>query len=70
MKLADIPVNTLDGIDKIYDRWPIATACGASVNVSVFIMSLMHEDKFFASLSIGALFSFLWVACLAGRPKK
>ncbi len=70
MKIADIPVNLFDGVEKIYDRWPVATACGASINVSVFIMALLYEDKLFAALSLGVAIAFLWVACLAGVPKK
>lgn len=70
MRIADIPVNTLDGIDQICENWPNTTAWCASINAMAFVMAVGHENEWLASASIGLLFVFLWVACLVGRPKK
>lgn len=65
IKLADIPINIIDGIDK-YPRASIGIFCFLAGSLA--ISALSGELAVFAACSVG-VFAALCAAWYAGKPK-
>lgn len=70
MKIADIPQNVFDGIDKMYDRWPRVFSWVAFANALFFVFAIGREDAGLMAIPIGVVIAVLWAAYFAGKPKK